>query len=255
MERKTEKVLGYDVDLTTLSGAVDYIMGKIMNKEGMQIVTINPEIIQLASKNSTYSRILRHADFVIPDGSGIKLALKLKGIEQEQIPGIDLALEVIRSCSEMKYSIALIGAKEEILQTTAKRLKNEFRGINICYMRNGYFMPDKEEEIIYALKEAEPDFVLVAMGIPKQEIFINKCKNVINNAAFIGVGGSFDVWAGAVQRAPEFFRIMGCEWLFRTFKQPERLKRIYNTLPVFLIRAIIDSIRTNSIFRKRGKND
>ena len=243
MERKTHKVLGYDVDLLTFDEAVKVILERIKEKNGMQVVTINPEMIELAGKSKAFSSILRNADMVVPDGSGIKLALKLKGIEQEQIPGIDLAHELITSCEIFKYSVALIGAKESVLQTTVKRLKSEFEGIDICYYKNGYFASSKEDEIINALAESDPQLVLVALGAPKQEIFINKCRKKIPEAVFIGVGGSFDVWAGEVERAPEFFRIMGCEWIYRTYKQPERIKRIYKTLPMFLFKAIIEAIR------------
>ena len=243
MERKTHKVLGYDVDLLTFDEAVKVILERIKEKNGMQVVTINPEMIELAGKSKAFSTILRNADMVVPDGSGIKLALKLKGIEQEQIPGIDLAHELITSCEIFKYSVALIGAKESVLQTTVKRLKSEFEGIDICYYKNGYFASSKEDEIINALAESDPQLVLVALGAPKQEIFINKCRKKIPEAVFIGVGGSFDVWAGEVERAPEFFRIMGCEWIYRTYKQPERIKRIYKTLPMFLFKAIIEAIR------------
>lgn len=243
MERKTHKVLGYDVDLLTFDEAVKVILERIKEKNGMQVVTINPEMIELAGKSKAFSSILRNADMVVPDGSGIKLALKLKGIEQEQIPGIDLAHELITSCEIFKYSVALIGAKESVLQTTVKRLKSEFEGVDICYYKNGYFASSKEDEIINALAESDPQLVLVALGAPKQEIFINKCRKKIPEAVFIGVGGSFDVWAGEVERAPEFFRIMGCEWIYRTYKQPERIKRIYKTLPMFLFKAIIEAIR------------
>ncbi len=251
MNRKTEKVLGYDVDLLSFNETVDFIMGKILKEEGIQIVTINPEIIELANKNPEYSKILRKAELVVPDGSGIKLALKLKGIEQEQIPGIDLAYELIRSCSNMNYPIALIGAKEEIINTTVKRLEAEFEGIDICYYRNGYFFSEKDEEIINALAEEEPKIVLVAMGAPRQEFFINNCRKKLSKTTFIGVGGSFDIWAGALERAPEFLRLTGLEWLYRTYKQPERIKRIYKTLPLFLFKAIIEAIKSNNILKKK----
>lgn len=245
MERKTHKVLGYDVDLLTFEEAIKVVLKRIEEKQGMQIVTINPEMIELANKSKAFSSILKKADMVVPDGSGIKLALKLQGIKQEQIPGIDLAHELINSCEMFNYPIALIGAKENVIQTTVKRLKSEFEGIDICYYKNGYFTSTKEDEIIKALADSEPKLVLVALGAPKQEIFISKCRKLMPESVFIGVGGSFDVWAGEVERAPEFFRIMGCEWLYRTYKQPERIKRIYKTLPMFLFKAIMESIRKN----------
>ena len=221
MERKSQKVLGYDVDLLTFKEAVDFICEKMEKSEGLQVVTINPEMIEIANENSDFSRVLRNADLVVPDGAGIELALRLKGIVQERIPGIDLAKELINSCSMMNYPVALIGAKEDVLEKTCSRLEAEFKGLVISYSRNGYFTSNREEEIIKNLFDAEPKLVLVALGAPKQELFISRCRKVIKNAVFVGVGGTFDVWAGEVERAPEFFQIMRLEWLYRTIKQPQ----------------------------------
>ena len=241
MERKTRKVLGYDVDLLTFRKAVDFVCEKFMNSEGMQIVTINPEMIEMANQNREFAKILKTSELVVPDGAGIELALRLKGIKQERIPGIDFAKELINSCCLCNFPIALIGTKEEVLQIAVERLQNEFQGLNICYSRNGYFLQSKEEEIITNLVRSNPKFVLVALGAPKQELFIHRCRKFLPNAVFIGVGGSFDVWAGAVERAPEFFQMLRLEWLYRTLKQPQRLKRIYKTLPLFVIKAIMEA--------------
>lgn len=241
MERKTRKVLGYDVDLLTFREAVDFVCDKFMNSEGMQIVTINPEMIEMANQNIEFSKILKSSELVVPDGSGIEFALKLKGIKQERIPGIDFAKELISSCCMCGFPIALIGAKEEVLQVTVQRLENEFQGLNICYARNGYFLQSKEDEIITNLVRSNPKFVLVALGAPKQELFINRCRKMLPNTVFIGVGGSFDVWAGVVDRAPEIFQMLRLEWLYRTIKQPQRFKRIYKTLPLFVIKAIMEA--------------
>lgn len=241
MERKTRKVLGYNVDLLTFDEAVKLVSENLENSIGMQIVTINPEMIEIANNNREFASVLRTSELVVPESSGIELALKLKGISQERIPGIELAKELIHSCYIMGYPIALIGAKEEVIQTTVSRLQAEFQTLDIVYSRNGYFLKYKEDEIINNIAKAEPKFVLVALGAPKQELFIKKCREKMPNSVFIGVGGSFDVWAGAVERAPEFFQIMRCEWLYRTIKQPERLKRIYKTLPLFVIKAIMEA--------------
>ena len=243
MDRKTQKLLGYDVDLMSFKEALSFVEKKINNNECLHVVTINPEIIEFANKNKDFSEILKSADFVIPDGVGIKIALKLKGIEQEQIPGIEFAKEAIKICEKNNKKIALIGAKEEIIQKATNNLKKEFPDLNICFSHNGYFSKDYEEEIIKELISSEPQLVLVALGAPKQDLFINSCKEIYPNAIYIGVGGSFDVWAGEVERAPKAFRKIGCEWLYRTIKQPERLKRIYKTLPLFLFKAIIESIK------------
>lgn len=244
MERITEKVLGYNVDLLSFEDAVNYVVTNLKESKGMQIVTINPEMIELANKNSNFSQILKEAELIVPDGSGIKLALKLKGIKQEQIPGIDFSKKIIEKCSEKSISIALIGAKDEIIKKTIENLKNEFNNLDIVFYRNGYFKENEEEDIINELQTANPKFVLVALGAPKQELFIKKCREKLKNSVLIGVGGSFDVWGGAVERAPQIYRIMGCEWLFRTLKQPQRIKRIYKTLPLFLFKVIIEALKS-----------
>ena len=243
MEKKTQKVLGYDVDLLTFKEAVDFICQKMEKSEGLQVVTINPEMIEMANNNLEFSRVLRNAELVVPDGAGIEFALRIKGIKQERIPGIDLAKELINACSMVNYPVALIGAKEDVLQKTCSRLEAEFKGLFISYSRNGFFTASREDEIIKNLYNSDPKLVLVAIGAPKQELFISRCRKVIKNAVFIGVGGTFDVWAGEVERAPEFFQIMRLEWLYRTIKQPQRLKRIYKTLPLFVIKAIMEAIK------------
>ena len=236
MERKITKVLNYNVDLFNFNEAKEFIKDKLDKSEG-----INPEIIEMASKNYEYSNIIQNAGLIVPDGTGIKLALKLKGINQEKIPGIDIAKSVIGICTEKNLPIALVGAKEQIVEKAVENIKKEYPSLNISYARNGYFNDNEEDEIINRIKESNARFVLIALGAPKQEFFIKKCMAKINNAIFIGVGGAFDVWSGQVQRAPEIYRKLGFEWLYRTIKQPQRIKRIYKTLPLFLIRAIIES--------------
>ncbi|MCD7740582.1 MAG: WecB/TagA/CpsF family glycosyltransferase, partial [Candidatus Gastranaerophilales bacterium] len=202
-----------------------------------------PEMIEIAKKNSIFSDIIKNAELVVPDSAGIELALRLKGVKQQRIPGIDLAKKIISFCNELNYPVALIGAAEEVIQTVQKNLKTEFEKLNICYAQNGYFTDTEEDTIINNLAKMRPKFVLIALGAPKQELFIKKCREKLHNAVYIGVGGSFDVWSGKVERAPEFFKNIRCEWLYRTFKQPERLKRIYKTLPMFLFKAIIEGVQ------------
>ena len=239
MERKTEKILGYDVDLMTFEDAISYTSDNLCNNKGMHIITINPEIIEQARKSFEYNKIVKTADLVIPDGVGIKIALKLKGIEQEQIPGIDFAKWILKNCQILGKNVALIGSTEEVIKRTEDLLSAEYRELKIVYTHNGFFPKHKEDEIVKNLTGIEPDVVLVALGAPKQDYFIRKCIEKHPNAIYIGVGGAFDVWAGNVKRAPEFFRVVGLEWLYRTIKQPQRFKRIYKTLPIFLIKVII----------------
>ncbi len=239
MERHVAKILGYDVDLFSFDQAVEYIVQK-SQMQSTQTITLNPEMIELGDKNQEFSEILKNADLLIPDGFGIKLALKIYGISQERIPGIEFAGRLIDYCAKNSLPVALIGAKEETLQTACQKLKEKNDGLNIVYARNGYFKEDDERAIVDEIKSKNPKLVLVALGVPKQEVFIKKYKNEFPNTIFVGVGGSFDVWSGNVKRAPKIFRQLGCEWLWRLIKEPSRFNRMFPTLPLFLFKVIIN---------------
>jgi N-acetylglucosaminyldiphosphoundecaprenol N-acetyl-beta-D-mannosaminyltransferase len=191
--------------------------------------------------------VLKEADLVIPDGVGIKIALKVKGINQENIPGIEFAKKLISVCRVEGYAIGLLGAKEEIIQKTCLNLREEFPSLNITYVRNGYFSESEENIIIEEIKSMSPKVLFVALGAPKQEFFIAKARKKLPNTIFIGVGGSFDVWSGNVKRAPAVYQKLGLEWLYRTLKEPSRFKRIFPALPLFLIRVIIEAGREKLI--------
>lgn len=253
MEIKREKVIGFNVDLITLKEAINFLVERIQKKQGTHVVTINPEIIESAKKTKKLKTVIDEAQLVVPDGTGIQLALRMKGIKQERIPGIDLSVELLEKAESLGFSVALIGAKQHVLEKAETAIRKNLPNLRICYSHNGYFTAEKEETIINELSILRPDITLVALGSPKQEFFIKNCMKKQPCSIYIGIGGSFDVWAGVVERAPEFFRIMGCEWVYRTFKQPERLKRIYKTLPLFTIEAIIEALKYR--FCAKGKNN
>lgn len=243
MNKKMQKVLGYDIKLQTFEDVVSDTVDCMKDCVGLHIVTINPEMIELANTNHEFFKVLNRADVLVPDGFGVVLALKFKGVKQEQIRGIELAKELIAEASDCGFPVGFIGAREKVLEKTITRLKAEHKLLNVVYSRNGFFDSRHEDGIIADIQRANPRLLLVALGAPKQELFIAKCRKLLPNTVFIGVGGSFDVWAGEVERAPEFFQNIGMEWLYRTFMQPERFKRIYKTIPLFLIKSFCDGIK------------
>lgn len=238
MERRIAKLLGFNIDTFDFESAVNYAKDLIISKKGGQIVTINPEMIETGLKNSEFANILNNADLVIPDGVGVKIGLKLKGINAERIAGIEFSHKLIDECSKNNISIGLIGAKPHIIEKASANLKQEFENLNITYIQDGYFKD--EDTVLTALKEKFPEFLLVALGSPKQEEFITKARKVLPQAVMIGVGGSFDVWSGEVERAPKIYQKLGLEWLYRTIKEPQRFKRIFPTLPRFILRVLLD---------------
>lgn len=238
MDRDLVKILGYGVDSFTFDEAVEYAY----SHHG-QIVTINPEMISVARKNKDFSEIVENADLVVPDGIGVEIGLKILGHKVRRIPGIELGRALIVKFSDENKTVAFVGAKPEVVESAVKMLRTDIQNLNVVYFHDGYF---KDANIIMdSLYQAKPDLVLVALGSPKQEFFIAEMKTRLPNSTFIGLGGSFDVWAGHVERAPEIYQNLGLEWLYRTIKEPKRFKRIFPTLPLFIL-----SVLKERLFRR-----
>lgn len=231
MERNLVKIQRLNVDTFTIDEAVKYA-----NTISGQVITINPEMIENASQNPDFAEIINSAELVIPDGIGVEIGLKILGYNVRRIAGIEFSHRMIEECAKNSQSVALVGAKPQIVEKAKENLEKEISGLYITYAHDGYFSND--EEIINELKIRQPRLVLCALGSPKQEEFIIKAKQVLPNALFVGVGGSFDVWSGVVERAPEIYQKLGLEWLYRTVKEPKRFKRIFPTLPLFVLKVL-----------------
>ena len=221
------KLLGFEIDEYNFDEAVN----AAKSKRG-QVVTINPEMIDYASKNKDFAAIINNAELVIPDGIGVQVGLKIAGYDVKRIAGIEFAHRMLGEVN----SVALVGAKPYIIEKAVQNIKQEFPNLNIVYVQDGYFKDD--ERVLAELENAKPEMILAALGSPKQEEFLYKLKTALPDTIMIGVGGSFDVWSGEVQRAPQIFQKLGLEWLYRTVREPKRIKRIFPALPVFVWKVI-----------------
>ena len=229
MERTLVKIQNANVDTFTFEEAVEFA------KSG-QVVTINPEMLEYASKHPEFLQILNEAELVIPDGIGVQIGLKILGHNVRRIAGIEFGKRILDKFTLLGKSIALVGAKPNIIEKAIENLRKEITGIDILYSHDGYFQD--EDEILNDLQKLSPAVVLTALGSPKQEEFNYRAKKLMPNTLFIGVGGSFDVWSGEVERAPEIYQKLGLEWLYRTIKEPKRFKRIFPTLPLFVLKVL-----------------
>ena len=251
MERNQAKVLNYNIDLFNVEDALNYTKYLLDSGYSAQVITINPEMIEFALKNEDFSSIINNAELVIPDGMGIKIALAINGINQIRIPGIEYSKKMIEICANSNIPIGMVGATKQVIEKAMENLKNEFPKLNIAYYRDGFFQSGDEPQIIQEIKNSSARFILVALGSPKQEFFIDNGRKAINNAVWIGVGGSFDVWSGVVKRAPVIFRKLGLEWFYRVIDNPKRISRIFPTLPIFIGRVIINRLKIS----KKAKNE
>lgn len=196
------------------------------------LVAVNAEKILHATNDS---RNLINRNFGYPDGIGAVWALKKKGVKDVvKIPGCELWLDIIAQHYKIK-SFYLVGGKQEIIEETVTKLKEEFPGINIINYRNGYIKTEAEEKaLIEDIVEKKPDVVFVAMGSPKQELLMEKMQQQ-HNAVYQGLGGSFDVHTGNVKRAPKWWVDNNLEWAYRLINQPSRIKR-----QIHLVRFLVN---------------
>lgn len=233
------KILNCRIDLIDEQNALNEAKKALMENRNFHIITINPEMIMNSEKNPDFKELINNSDLNIPDGVGVKIALKIKSINQNQIRGVDFSRKLIELASKDNLRLGFLGAKEEVIQKAKENFLKKYPNLNFVYTRNGYFKND--DEIINEIIEKNPQILLVGLGSPKQEEIIVKLKNKLKSCVLIGVGGSFDVFSGLTKEAPVIYRKMGIEWLYRTILQPERFKRVFPTLPLFLIKCIIET--------------
>lgn len=232
-------ILGVKVDMVTINEAADLIM-KFMNEEGVHAVyTPNSEIIMQAYRNADFADLLNRADLLTADGIGVVHASKiLKKPIKERAAGYDIARKVLEKMNYTGHKLFLFGGKPGVAEEAAKNLKKDYPELNIAGMRNGYFKEDEERAIVEEINASGADMLFVCLGAPKQEEWIDRNRNALKNIRVaMGIGGSLDVFAGKVERAPEIFCKTGMEWFYRLCKEPWRAKRMAD-LPKFAATVI-----------------
>ena len=240
MQKKNRvNILGVPVDMVDKEQA-SAVFAEIFQQPGCSmIVTPNSEIVQNASKDEELRSLIASADLIIPDGIGLVYASKVMGCPlSERVTGIDFLESIIARLAQTGESIFFFGSKPGVADEAADRMKKKYPRLRVAGTQNGYFQPEEEALIVKQINESGADFLCVALGAPKQERFIAQHRDEFTSVrGAIGVGGSLDVWAGNLKRAPEFYRNHGLEWLYRFIQQPTRFKRML-TLPVFMLRVI-----------------
>ncbi len=229
------KILEYNVFNGTKSEFINYIE----KFEKVNIISGNPEVLYNGLSNKVlFSNFTGQRSIIIPDGIGTVLASKvIKKPVKEKIAGIEVMDEIIKKCKNTDKSIYLVGAKQDILEACIKELKNKYPSLKISGSHNGYFDINNCEYIINDIQEKKPYALFVAMGSPRQDTFIVNNMEKLPCKIYMGVGGSFDVFSGKIKRAPKWMINLGLEWLYRTAKEPWRIKRLIS-IPKFLLQVL-----------------
>jgi len=233
-EKMGTTLLQYNIYSDTKSNLIK----DINNYEKVHIVSGNPEVLfQGLNDNTLFNNFTSRNSIIIPDGVGTVIASKMvKEPVKEKIAGIEVMDDIVKFCVDNNEGIYLVGASEEVLTLCIENLRKKYPTINILGHHNGFFDLDNCDEIISDIMDKKPYALFVAMGAPRQEKFIIKYMDSLPCKIFMGVGGSFDVIAGKVNRAPQWMINVGLEWFYRVAKEPWRIKRL-SSIPKFFVKV------------------
>lgn len=238
MSLKQAEILGVNVNSLTMVQAVEKVQQFIDERKNALVATANAEMLMRATQDEELKHILNSADLVVPDGAGTVWAANYLGVEMpERVAGYDLAQELMREAPSRGDRIYFFGSAPGVAESAREKAMELYPGIKIVGTRNGFFSEADEPEIIAEIKAARPDILLAALGVPKQEKWLYKYRQALQVPVAIGVGGTLDVMAGVMQRAPLWMQKAKLEWLFRGLKQPSRAGRLL-ALPKFVMKVM-----------------
>lgn len=230
-------ILGIDFTVTTMNEMTERLREHIARSEKAFVITANPEIVMKAQESEKFRNITKQASYVVADGIGVVKAAKMLGRPlPERVTGFDLTVKLLNILNEENRTLYMLGAKDEVLQQAINNVQAQYPNIQIVGSHHGYF-DIQDDAIPQEIAEKQPDLTLVALGCPRQEEWISTHYDKFQKGVFIGVGGTFDVLAGAVERAPEVWQKLNLEWLYRLLKQPSRWRRML-ALPRFVLKVL-----------------
>ncbi|MBT2687095.1 WecB/TagA/CpsF family glycosyltransferase [Bacillus sp. ISL-47] len=241
MTLKFVDILGVPFINTTRSEFVKLLDRHIEKEEKAFVVTANPEIVMKAVEEPEYKSLLDRATYITADGIGVVKGAGLLGKPlPERVTGYDTMIDLLTLGNEKKFKIYLLGAQQDTIEKAVANIRATYPNVEIVGSHNGFFDWDSRE-IPNEIQEKKPDLVFVALGVPRQEKWIATNISRFEKGVFIGVGGSFDVIAGTVERAPEAWQKANLEWLYRLMKQPSRFGRMM-ALPRFAVKILTQKV-------------
>ncbi|MCS4486491.1 N-acetylglucosaminyldiphosphoundecaprenol N-acetyl-beta-D-mannosaminyltransferase TarA [Staphylococcus americanisciuri] len=227
-------VLGVWFDDVTLRDMHQAILtySRTKTSQNLFIVTANPEIVYYAFKTPTYRSLIKQADYIIPDGTGIVKAARLLGTPlQERVPGIEVMERCLQIADQEEKRVFLLGATDKVVDKAVRNIQHQYPN-SVVAGHHGFAKVD-DMDVVSEIRTFNPDFIFVGMGYPKQELWIQRNMHHFEHTCMMGVGGSIDVFSGEVKRAPRIWRKMNLEWLYRSLKDVKRISRL-QSIPKFV---------------------
>ncbi|MGC8784445.1 MAG: WecB/TagA/CpsF family glycosyltransferase [Armatimonadota bacterium] len=227
-------LFGVRVHAVSMDEAIQHILRFTREDTPRQVVTADSSMVVTAQRDDHLRDIINRADLVTPDSIGILWACRRRGIQlPERVSGVDIVIRLAQISAQTGLRLYFLGAQPGVAEEAAQRLQARFPGVRIAGCQHGYFPLEAEPEIVRQVREAQPDVLCVAMGIPKQEKWIDRYRHVLKVPVSIGVGGTFDVLSGRVRRAPLWMQRIGMEWLWRVGHNPRKISKVV-LLPRFV---------------------
>ena len=244
MENNRKRILGVPVDTFQPDEFIAQIKKGLKNPDTRTIFAVNAEKIMFARKDPEIFNILQESDFLLPDGFGPVVGLKLThGKKVERSTGVGLMFKFLEIAEREKAKVFIYGARPEVLKSAEKNIIKRYPLIDLVGTNHGYVSPEDYKELIERINNLKTDILFVGLGSPKQEIWIHKYKKLLKVKYCIGVGGSIDVLAGQAQLAPTWISKMYLEWIYRLMKDPSRLKR-QKTIPIFIVKMLMEAVKS-----------
>lgn len=237
MMRKS--VMGVPIMSASMEEVLDLVDSSIREEKKLHIGVVNAAKIVTMQTDTGLRESVLASDVIFADGMAIVWASRILGSPLAgRIAGIDLMFGIFSRGDQKNYRIYCLGATEEVVSKVQEDVLRLYPGVLLVGARNGYFSEDEEEKVAQAIRDARPDILFVAITSPRKEVFLERWQSLMDVPVCHGVGGSFDVMAGKVRRAPEIWQKMGMEWLYRVLQEPRRLWRRYlitNSKFIFLV--------------------
>jgi len=238
-EKKIKNILGVPVNAVVLDEALDNIENVIEERKQIHIGVVNAAKIVNMHRNPALKEDVLASDMIFADGMAVVWASKILGRSlPERVTGIDLMYGLLQRAHEKQFRVFCLGASEAVSEEVERQIKENYPRAILAGRRNGYFKENEEESIAQSIADAKANILFVAITSPKKEQFMARWNDLMNVNVVHGVGGSFDVMSGKVERAPAIWQKYGMEWLYRVKQEPGRLWKRYlvtNTLFLWLV--------------------
>ncbi|MFN4032221.1 MAG: WecB/TagA/CpsF family glycosyltransferase [Fimbriimonadales bacterium] len=227
------QILGVRVHRVRMAEALERIERLIHRREPSLVITADANAILLALEDMEFRALFERASLITADGAGLLWAGRRLGQPfPERVSGVDLVAQLTRLSRQKGYRLYFLGAAPSVAERAAQNLLAKYPNAQIVGVQHGYFQPTDEPAIVAQIAAARPDVLLIGMGMPRQEKWAWAHRDALGVPVMIGVGGSFDVYAGVVRRAPRWMQRTGCEWLWRLIQDPRKIRKVRN-LPRF----------------------